>query len=128
MAGGDASVEFGPRLRRLREQRRVSLRAIAEATKISVSTLEALERDDISRMPGGLFSRAIVRSYAAEIGADVEVTVRDFIARFPVESITVSTPHGSHEEEKASAGRRSLAIAFAILVPIAAILFWSFLA
>jgi cytoskeletal protein RodZ len=51
-----------------RERRGVSLRQIANATKIGMSALEALERNDISRLPGGIFSRAFVRSYAVEVG------------------------------------------------------------
>src|SRR6185369_9992514 len=66
MTDSDRPPDFGSRMRRLREQRGVSLRDIAERTKISVTTLEALERNDIARMPGGIFSRAIVRAYAHE--------------------------------------------------------------
>jgi len=85
--------DFGSRMRQVREQRGVSLRQIAEATKISVSQLEALERNDISRLPGGIFSRAFVRSYAVEIGADPEQTVRDFLSQFPHDSVTAGSPH-----------------------------------
>jgi len=53
----------------------VSLRQIANATKISIAALEALERNDISRLPGGIFSRAFVRSYAVEVGLDPETTI-----------------------------------------------------
>ena len=74
-------------MKRLREHRGVSLREIAERTKISVRTLEALERDDIARLPGGIFSRSIVRAYADAIGSDPEGAVRDFTSRFPVESV-----------------------------------------
>lgn len=79
----DASHDFGAHLRQARQQRGVSLREIAERTKISVLALEALERNDVSRLPGGIFSRAFVRSYAREVGLDAEDTVRRFVARFP---------------------------------------------
>ena len=69
-----SGADFGSRMRHTREQRGVSLRQIAQTTKLSVSALEALERNDISRLPGGIFSRAFVRSYAAEIGIDPEDT------------------------------------------------------
>ena len=59
---------FGGRLRDARERRGMSLRQIANATKISVAVLEALERNDISKLPGGIFGRAFVRSYAIEVG------------------------------------------------------------
>jgi cytoskeletal protein RodZ len=61
----------------------VTLRQIANATKISIGALEALERNDFSRLPGGIFSRAFVRSYALEVGLDPEQTIQDFIAQFP---------------------------------------------
>src|SRR5258707_10752267 len=86
-------VDFGARMRQAREQRGVSLRQIAERTKISVSQLEALERNDISRLPGGIFSRAFVRSYAAEIGVDPEQTVREFLSQFSHDSVTAGSPH-----------------------------------
>ena len=69
--------DFGSRMRHAREQRGVSLRQIADATKISVSQLEALERNDVSRLPGGIFSRAFVRSYADERGRGLGVVHRD---------------------------------------------------
>jgi cytoskeletal protein RodZ len=60
----------------------VSLRQIAASTKIAVAALEALERNDISKLPGGIFTRAFVRSYAIEVGLDPEETVREFLEQF----------------------------------------------
>ena len=74
---------FGPRLRQERERRQISLTSIAENTKISRSLLEALERDDVSRWPTGIFRRSFVRSYAQAIGLDPEEVVREFLERFP---------------------------------------------
>jgi cytoskeleton protein RodZ len=79
---------FGAALRNARERKGVSLREIANRTKISVAALESLERNDISRLPGGIFSRAFVRSYANEVGLDPEATIQDFIAQFPQEAVT----------------------------------------
>lgn len=89
----DRSVDFGARMKRLREERGIALRAIADTTKISVSALEALERNDISRLPGGIFSRGFIRAYAEQIGADPEQTVREFIARFPHDSVGDGSPY-----------------------------------
>lgn len=94
-----SSSDFGSRLRQARETRGVSLREIAVKTKISTSALEALERNDISRLPGGIFSRAFVRSYAIEVGLDPEQTVEDFIAQFPHDSVTAGTPHSSQADD-----------------------------
>lgn len=70
----------------------MSLRQIANQTKISVGVLEALERNDISRLPGGIFSRAFVRAYAAEVGLDPDATIQDFVAQFPHDSVTAGHP------------------------------------
>lgn len=70
--------EFGLHLKQAREGRGISLRQIASATKISTGALEALERGDFSRLPGGIFSRAFVRAYAIEVGLDPEETVRQY--------------------------------------------------
>jgi transcriptional regulator with XRE-family HTH domain len=74
--------EFGAQLKQARERRGISLRQIATSTKISMAALEALERDDFSRLPGGIFSRAFVRAYATEVGIDPEETVQQFLAKF----------------------------------------------
>src|SRR5229473_6341270 len=80
-------VGIGSKLREARDRRGVTLRQIANATKISIGVLEALERNDISRLPGGIFSRAFVRSYALEVGLEPEETIQEFIAQFPHDSV-----------------------------------------
>lgn len=112
-------------MKRLRERRGISLRDIADNTKLSVRALEALERNDIARLPGGIFSRGLVRAYAEQIGADPEATVQDFIARFPEASVTdgssYARPEAVNTDPPSQVGRR-VAIALAIVLPIAAIL------
>jgi cytoskeletal protein RodZ len=118
-AAHSSSGDFGARMRDVREQRGVSLRQIAQRTKLSVSALEALERNDVSRLPGGIFSRAFVRSYAAEIGADPEETVRDFLSQFPHESVTGAGP--SAAGDRPSPGRRLMARAMMIAATVAVV-------
>jgi cytoskeleton protein RodZ len=71
--------DLGRQLKRAREARGVSLREIATRTKISISALEALERSEFQRLPGGIFSRAVVRAYATEVGLDPDITVENFL-------------------------------------------------
>lgn len=74
------SDSLGPRLKEAREARGVQLRAIATTSKISMAALEALERGDFSRLPGGIYARSFIRSYAEHVGLDPEETVRAFNA------------------------------------------------
>src|SRR5262245_6368550 len=99
MAAERTATDFGSKLREARERRGISLRQIANATKISVRALEALERNDISRLPGGIFSRAFVRSYAVEVGLDPEETIQDFVAYFPHDSVTAGHPTSNQGED-----------------------------
>src|SRR5688500_8847633 len=97
--------DFGGKLRQARERRGISLRQIAASTKISAAALEALERNDISKLPGGIFSRAFVRSYASEVGLDPDETVKEFLDRFnqdpppTAEAVTAVVPEEEAEFE-----------------------------
>jgi len=76
---GNTVSSFGDELRRERELRRISLREVAEATKINLRYLEALERNDFEHLPGGIFNRGFVKAYAQFIGIDAETMVTAYI-------------------------------------------------
>jgi cytoskeletal protein RodZ len=94
----EPAASFGPRLRQERERRQISLSSIAEDTKISRALLEGLERDDLSRWPGGIFRRSFVRSYAKAIGLDPDEVVREFLERFPERSPSPSESPAARDE------------------------------
>jgi transcriptional regulator with XRE-family HTH domain len=81
---------FGARMRERREKQQVSLVAIAEQTKIKLSLLDALERDDVAHWPSGIFRRAFIRAYAHAIGLEPDIVVREFLELYPdpVETVT----------------------------------------
>ena len=83
---------FGENLRRERELRGIDLHEIAEATKISVRFLQALEQDRVAILPGGIFRRAFVRQYAKCVGLDADRTVAEFLYTQGSETPTGSTP------------------------------------
>jgi hypothetical protein len=74
---------FGTRLRLQREEQQIPLATIAEQTKIKLSLLEGLERDDVSRWPTGLFRRSYFRAYARAIGLEPDPVLREFQALYP---------------------------------------------
>src|SRR5947209_14886433 len=114
------SSGFGQMLRDARERRGISLRQIANATKVSVGVLEALERNDISKLPGGIFGRAFVRSYAVEVGLDPEATIQAFIAQFPNDSVIAGHPTSDQVEDNVAVeSDRQTAGTFVWLVVIA---------
>jgi len=74
---------FGTRLRLQREEQQIPLATIAEQTKIKLSLLEGLERDDVSRWPTGIFRRSYFRAYASAIGLEPEQMIGEFQALYP---------------------------------------------
>jgi cytoskeleton protein RodZ len=68
---------FGEYLRREREMRGVSLQEISIATKISIRFLQAIENEELSKLPGGIFTRSFVRTYARYLGLDEERVLAD---------------------------------------------------
>lgn len=98
---------FGARLRHRREEQKITLAAIADQTKIKSSLLGALEMDDVSRWPGGIFRRAYVRAYAEAIGLDADAVLREFLTAYPdpQEAATeVSTPGAEADTSRAGSG------------------------
>lgn len=55
-------------VRTWRQERGISLEAIAAATKIGVRLLDAIERGDFQRLPGGVYNTNYIRQYAQAIG------------------------------------------------------------
>ena len=63
-------ASLGQEIKRERELRGISLKEIADTTRISLKFLQALEEDHLEVIPGPFFVRAILRSYAKSVGLD----------------------------------------------------------
>ena len=107
----------------------MSLREISSTTKISLSALEALERNDVSRLPGGIFTRAFVRSFASEVGLDPEQTLREFLDEFPLDGVADGSPHATDtQEHQALESQRQMAGTLirlvALSIPLAGVILY----
>lgn len=63
---------IGQRLKTEREEQRLTLEKVFEATRIRVQYLQALEEDDLSGMPSPVQARGYLRNYAEYLGFDVD--------------------------------------------------------
>jgi len=61
---------MGIDLASLRRQKGLSLAEIARETKICVSYLDAIERGQFAKLPGGIYSTSYIRQYARAIECD----------------------------------------------------------
>src|SRR5712675_1943283 len=75
-----AVPSFGEKLRKEREQRKITLDDISSSTKISTRMLRALEEEHFDQLPGGVFNKGFVRAYARQVGLDEEEAVTDYLA------------------------------------------------
>ena len=74
--------EFGKELRIERETRGIGLDTISDSTKISSRYLAALEEDQFEQLPGGVFNKGIVRSYARVVGLDEDFWVGRYMEAY----------------------------------------------
>jgi len=93
---------FGEELKRERELRGIGLREVAEATKVNIRYLEAMERNDFEHLPGGVFNRGFVRAFAQFIGVDPDAMVNAYLMEEQAQ-----TGHGGATGESLLRGHRS---------------------
>jgi cytoskeletal protein RodZ len=80
-------------------------------------SLEALERSDFSRLPGGIFTRAFIRAYAQEVGLDPDRAIQDFIAELPAETAHASShPVAIEDGEKLESDRKAVTTAIRLVL------------
>jgi cytoskeletal protein RodZ len=90
---GEEDVEtLGQALCRARRERGLTVQQIAATTRIPARHLEALERDDIHGVPGGLYLRAEVRAYADAVGLSRTVALAFLQAAIDPPGVAASAP------------------------------------
>ena len=69
---------LGARLKREREQRKITLDEIAQSTKIGTRFLLAIEEEHFDQLPGGIFNKGFVKAYARSVGVDEAEAVAEY--------------------------------------------------
>ena len=69
---------LGQYLRNARENRNIDIRDAAQQTRISVNYLKALEEEDFSKLPGPVFVKGFLKSYARFLDLDDAETLKRF--------------------------------------------------
>jgi cytoskeleton protein RodZ len=72
------SLTLGEKLRQAREERGISISEVAEQTRISPHYLDSIENDDYRTLPGGIFNKGFVKSYAKYVGIDEQEALSDY--------------------------------------------------
>ena len=112
---------FGENLRREREMRGVSLEEISDVTKIGVRMLQALENDQFEKLPGGIFTRSFVRTYAKYLGLDEETVMAEFQLVAPASAQQADLGRMSEQRPaKSSTGSRARLVALLVVLLVLA--------
>jgi cytoskeletal protein RodZ len=96
---------FGLHLKHERELRGVSLKEIAESTRIHIRYLEALESNEFDNMPGEVFVKGYIRSYARVIGFDAEEMLNAYDESVGKDR-KIELDKGAASNKKASSGNK----------------------
>lgn len=72
--------QFGNKFRKTREKKQLSLEDVSKVLKISARMLEAIEEENFDLLPGGIFNKGFIRSYARHLELDPEEAVADYLA------------------------------------------------
>ncbi len=114
---------LGEELRRLREDKGLSLREISDATHIGSRFLQAIESGNYSILPGGIFNRGFVRSYARCVGLDEEQALVLYNQQLEAqggETPRSAVPSWDGIEEEASSPWGTIALIVIILLLLSA--------
>jgi len=82
----------GATLRRQREQKRMGLAEVSRVTRIPVTTLQSIEQDHFDDLPGEVFVRGFLKSYATTVGLVPDDVVARYSASRRVASLDRVTP------------------------------------
>ena len=106
-AGGDRSP--GEVLRLAREARGVGISEAAEATRIKIQVIEAIERDDYGRIPAPTYAKGFSKLYAEYLGLDAGPLVQAYLDRHvpPDQRQVAAGPPRERTPRKPGASRRA---------------------
>src|SRR5215813_14378867 len=93
------SLSLGEKLRQAREERGISISEVAEQTRISPLYLKSIEKDDYKPLPGGIFNKGFVRSYARYIGFDEDEALADYAQLMAETDLSDENDLRSHRPE-----------------------------
>lgn len=130
-SGPTEGGSFGEWLRRQREMREISLRDIADRTKISLRYLEAMEADRFDLLPAPIFAKGFLREYARYVGLSPDEVVNHYLAVHqpeeldqPGDATLIAMERKRRKKGRSWTWGLFLLLAGALLLALVWLLFW----
>jgi hypothetical protein len=111
----------GTFLHQARNRRRIELSEVEAATRIRLRYLSAIENEEWDVLPGGVYTRGFIRTYASFLGLDGERLVEDYRASVERWHRTPSEQARGGDPSRASGAGSRLRLPLAALVVLAVI-------
>lgn len=86
---------LGQTLKEARERKKVTCSQAAAATRMKIQSIEAMERDDYSRVAAPIYAKGFLRLYAEYLGLDAAPLIREYMDTYaPKERPQLVAPDG----------------------------------
>jgi cytoskeleton protein RodZ len=72
------SLTLGERMKKMREDRRLTIAEVSKGTKIQAKYLEYLEGNECSKLPADVYVKGFLRSYAIFMGVNEKVLIKQY--------------------------------------------------
>lgn len=83
----------------IRRNRGISLEQIADSTKISIRSLEAIERGEFGKLPGGIYNTSYIKQYARAIDYDESALLAVYQREISRNGATVQSPRSNSKDD-----------------------------
>ena len=87
-------MALGSQLREARRRMKQTASAVAAATRMKVQIVEAIEKEDFSKIAAPVYGKGFIRLYAEHVGLDPRPLIEEYMVRF----IEAKTPSLVSEE------------------------------
>ena len=94
-------------MRQAREERGISISEVAEQTRISPMYLESIESDNYKPLPGGIFNKGFLKSYAKYVGLDEHEVLQEYARLVAQNEETIEENHPRYRPEVLTDDARS---------------------
>lgn len=112
------SMTLGEKLRQAREERGVTLSEVAEQTRISPQYIESIEHDDYRSLPGGIFNKGFVKSFAKYVGVNEQEALADYADLFAETTTTPDDEFKAYKPEVLTDDRTGSSMVPTVIVAI----------
>ncbi len=120
-------MTIGESLKRERKKQNLTLDDVAKATKIAKIFLIALENDDISSLPQGIYARNFLRTYAHCLNMDVDIITAEYHEQFNVKPHFVSQQEQTKMDDQffRKERRKYRLVLFLVIVVLAVVVYFA---